>query len=741
VKRLKQHWSARPISWLLSVAMIWPLLLFVLSTVPVQAQTNGTPTWAVLDFENRSGYGGAEVGRTASDAFVVELGKSNKYGVLSRQETQKGIADIGLTAPLDAIGLQRLGRSLGVPAVATGEVAAVSFSRSPRQATASVIIRVIDTTTGELVNGALAQGRSNPRAIGTNDDDALVNEAINNAAFAAVRQITQFNLPKATVLISRDQNSVVLNKGTRDGLFNGLNMVVTRNNSEVGRIQVGDAQADQSNATVTRRGLGIQPQDRATAIYQLPAYSVQGGVLNARNDDVASDGTASSGKRSAFSGITGIIIAILAGALLFSLIKRGSSSGSLGGAQVGKPVAVEGRADVLGGIGAFPVQTSFNLVGTTTGTGTGTTITGFNPQPTPAVYTPIVVKITATTGNIGINNFQEFHVYRSDFPPILQDGGTLTTTGTTGTAGGLNNFGQVPLFSSAGRNSLLVFDDGADKLSITASKPINGIVGGTNGGNGGGGGGGGGGGTTTGLQSVSFGFLPSTGIQRIGAHLQYFIEGLYIQPATNGGSPQNPGSPGNTGTSSTSGNGGSSGGSGSGNTTGNTGHPGTYQLTGRTPTNYITYVEPVYLSNTGEAVTATNATFYNAFSNSTGPDNITINVHSTPAAGSGLEYVLELADNLGFSNRKVLTPQQTGGSTGPYLGALESAPQISGPLVTWFLRNNGGNQDFRVNSLFSGFSTGRQVFARVGARDPQNGASQDTNPYVYSDPVQVPANG
>lgn len=733
MKRLKQHWSARPISWLLSVAMIWPLLLFVLSSVPVQAQTNGTPTWAVLDFENRSGYGGAEVGRTASDAFVVELGKSNKYEVLSRQETEKGIADTGLTPPLDAIGLQRLGRGLGVPAVATGEVAAVSFSRSPRQATASVIIRVIDTNTGELVNGALAQGRSNPRAIGANDDDALVNEAINNAAFAAVRQITQFNLPKATVLISRDQNSVVLNRGTRDGLFNGLNMVVTRNNSEVGRIQVSDAQADQSTASVTRRGLGIQPQDRATAIYQLPAYTVAGGVLNARNNDVASDGASSSGKRSIFSGVTGIILAILAGALLFSLIKRGSSSGSLGGAEVGKPIAVEGRADVLGGEGFFPVATSF--VGVTLSTGTVVT-----NQPTPALYTPIVVKIMATTGNISINNFQEFHVYRSDFPPVLQDVGIVGTTGTNGggggTSGGFNNFGQLPVLTSSGKTPLLVFDDGADKLSITASKPIGSVAGGTTSG--------GNGGTTTGLQTVNFfGILPGTGIQRIGAHLQYFVEGLYMQPATTGGGSQNPA--GNTGTSSTGGNGGSSGTSGgtSGNTTGNAGHPGTEQLTGRTPTNFITYVEPVYLSTTGDPVTAMNTglTGYNAFSVSTGPDNIVINVHSTPAGGSGLEYVLELADNLGFSNKKVLTPQQTGGSTGPYLGALESAPQTSGPLVTWFLRNNGSSQDNRLNTLFSGFSTGRQVFARIGTRDPQNGTSQDTNPFIYSDPVQVPTNG
>lgn len=710
--------------------MIWPLVLFVLSSVPAQAQTNGTPTWAVLDFQNRSGYGGVEVGRTASDAFVVELGKSNKYEVLSRQETQKGIADTGLSEPLDAIGQQRLGRGLGVPAVATGEVAAVSFSRSPRQATASIIIRVIDTNTGELVNGALAQGRSNPRAIGTNDDDALVNEAINNAAFAAVRQITQFNLPKATVLISRDQNSVILNRGTRDGLFNGLNMVVTRNNSEVGRIQVSDAQADQSNATVSRRGLGIQPQDKATAIYQLPAYSVRGGTLNASNSDVASDGASSTGKRSIFSGVTGIILAILAGALLFSLIKRGSSSGSLGGAEVGKPVALEGRADVLGGQGAFPVATSFVGVATTTNITTGLT-----PQPTPTVYTPIVVKITATTGNISINNFLEFHVYRSDFPPLLQDAGIFgTTAGTTGT--GSIGFGQIPLYATSGRNSLIFFDDGADKLGVTSNKPSNATTSGTTNTN------------TGGFSNSLFTFtlggpVPGTGIRQIGAHLQYFIEGLYVQPATNGGSTQNPG--GSTGTSNTSGNS-NTGGSTSGNTTGNGGHAATYQLTGRTPTNFVTYVEPVYFSASpqNDPVTSTNVNPYNAFSISSGPDNIVINVHATPALGAGLDYVLELSDSIGFAtNKRVLTPQQTGGSTGPYLGALESSPQLTGPLVTWFLRNNApsGGVDDRLNTLFPGFSSGRQVFARVGARDPQNGVSTDTNPYIYSDPALVPSNG
>jgi len=701
--------------------MMWPLVLFVLGgTAHAQTSLNGTPTWAVLDFENHSGYGGAEVGRIASDAFVVELGKSNKYEVLSRAETLAGVANIGLTQPLDVIGLQRLGRDRGVAAVATGEVAAVSFSNNPRQATASVIIRVVDTNTGELVNGALAQGRSNPRAIGSSDDDALVNEAINNAAFAAVRQITQFNLPKATVLISRDQDSVVLNRGTRDGLFDGLNMVVTRNGSEVGRIRVTDAQADQSTAAVTRRGLGIQPQDRATAIYQLPEYNVVNRNLVARDTDVSKDGGGGGGshKRSIFTGITGLILAILAGALLLSFIRRGSSSGSLGGATVGKASAIEGRQDVLGGQG-FPPLTTF--VGTINPTPGGSSITQFQN---------VVVRITATTGNISINNFLEFHVYRSDFPQILQNGGLATGGNTGGNNTAPIGFGQVPLFTSTGRNALVEFDDGADKEIPPATKPLLNI--GTTGGSGGGNN------TGNGVQTTPTFFATGTGISAYGARLQYFIEGLYIQPATTGGSSSNPGAPGNTGTSNTSGNGntgntgGNTSGSTSGNTTGNGGHPQTFQLTGRTPTNFITYIDPVFLrAASGQTSPSQSSRIYSPSGN---PSTDTlVNVGATPGAD---DYVLELSTSMGFEHKTVLTPGQTGSSTtGPFRGdplAPQAAPETDMQItsIIWNLRNGTS-----LKALFGGAN---QVFARVGARDSRNGPDQGANPYVYSDPAQVP---
>lgn len=58
MKHLKKHWSAQPLSFLLSVLMVLPVLaVFLLRAPAVQAQGLATPqpTWAVLDFANPSG--------------------------------------------------------------------------------------------------------------------------------------------------------------------------------------------------------------------------------------------------------------------------------------------------------------------------------------------------------------------------------------------------------------------------------------------------------------------------------------------------------------------------------------------------------------------------------------------------------------------------------------------------------------------------------------------------------------
>ena len=546
MKRLKLHWSARPLSWLLSVAMLMPIMVLLLAAAPraeaqASAARSGQPAWAVLDFTNRSGYGGNDVGRQASDSFVVELGKSNKYDVSPRQDTLAGLENLGLTLPLDKIGMQKLGRDRNVDAVVSGEVLTVAFDNSPRRATVSVIVRVVDTASGELINGAVAQGVSTPRPVGGGDDDSLVNQAIDNATFTAVRQITSFNLPRATVLNNVDTSNVLINKGSRDGIYNGLNLLITRNGTEVGRARVTSVEPDQSTATVTDSGLGIQPQDRANAIYQLPSYSVHADRLIADNAGASSAGT-SSAKRNSFSGIGGILVAIVVGALLLSLVKGGSSSGSIGNAQIGSA-----RAVLIRDPGAVaPV----GLASATT----------FDPV-------AVSILVTANRGNIDASLFNEYHVYRRDLNSVVA---------APLPAGG---FGPIPVDTDATSGPLSFHDDGTPDRSFSVSKPLTANPAAL----------------TTYVCNNGTNVCSGTGFPTtlIGIPIRYYVEGLWTQTSVTSST--------GTTTSGTT----TSGTTTSGTTTSGTTTTTTFNLTGRQATNPVTYLVPPIVAQDGSQFTGT----------------------------------------------------------------------------------------------------------------------------------------
>ena len=693
--------------------MVLPVLCLFLFAAPPSAQAQGLssrqPTWAILDFANPSGYGGGDVGRLASDSFVVELAKLNRYAVLPRQDLLDKIQTENLTPPLNLTSIRRLGEALGVDAIVAGEIASVSFSRDRRQAKVSLVVRVIDPRSGYLLNGALAEGYSNPRPIPVSDEEQLVNEAFGNAAFNAVKQISKFNLPVATVLIGRDTSSVTLNKGSRDGLYDGLDMLVTRNGVVTGTVRITEATNNDSNAVVTDQGTGIRPEDRATAIYHLPSFTVDkstGTFNNVSTGDVAVDTPSPGTHHNGFSGIGGLLIALLAAALLVSLIKRGGKDGSLGGASVTGPQAIAGRSSDLGGpLTSVPVGVAISA----------------------AVYIPVAVRITSDLGNINPNNFLEYHVYRSDSPVVLTspaslgitptfttstggNNGNNGTTGTTGGAGGtlgLGGFGQLPLLTQASHSNLVVFDDANNKTSIVASKPdledsstlstVSVTAPGATAAN-----------PTVGL--------PGTGLA-FGQRVSYTVEGLYIQPATFGSGSINPGtssgstnvgglnSTNNNNNNSNNTNNGTNNNTNTGSSTGvSSGHGQTFQLTGRRNTNTVTLIEPVLPS--ANAVSGTGAT------------NINITVPATRGAD---DYIVQISTDPSFSN--AVTFHSVAGS---YAGtATPTQPTQGAPVV------------FNNINLTTAFPNGTTFFYRIGARDPANGSSTSSNPYIFSDPLAL----
>ena len=394
------------------------------------------PSWVVLDFTNDTSYGGLDIGREASDAMVVELTKTNKFTITARADVDNAISTLGLTSPLNTVATQKLGRELNADGVVTGEVVSITKHDNPAEYDATVVVRVTDVASGELINGALARGVVHAPPGTTPDEDMLVGEAISQAAFTAVEKMSEYNLPIATVLNNIDPQTVLLNHGTRDGLHPGQAMIVTRQGQEVGRIRVTSVEADNSEAVITNPGLGISPDDKCKAIFALPAYSIHGSDV-VTSGDINSTSTASSSTHSAFSGVGGILLAVLPGALIVSFAGKGSHNSNVGGSGVGSSSARDGYGPSVG----LPLPTG-----------------------TVSVNASLANLITWGSGNLNPTSIVSFNIYRSSYD----------------TAGGLNNGEPVPVLSVA-YNQRSAYDTGIARnvtynqvlaLNVTGGVPI-----------------------------------------------------------------------------------------------------------------------------------------------------------------------------------------------------------------------------------------------------------------------------
>ncbi len=276
--RMKRIWATRTVT-VGVISMMAFGVLYPLGAARAYAQQITLPRIAVIDFQNKSGVGGQSIARAATDAVASEFQKTGKYEVLARGEVEQQLKDLELAPPLDRIGFLRLGRALQTESLIAGEVNAITFVGSPKQAQVTLSVRVIDIASGEPVNGAVATGRSNPRPGYAGDDDTLIQEAIRNAAFEAVRIIQTATIPEATVLTTRGGKEVILNRGIRGGLKVGMEMVVIRRGEEVGRIRVTQVSDSDAVAEIIAVTKGIQSEDKARAIFEVPTVQVKGGKV------------------------------------------------------------------------------------------------------------------------------------------------------------------------------------------------------------------------------------------------------------------------------------------------------------------------------------------------------------------------------------------------------------------------------------------------------------------------------
>lgn len=309
---------------MLIVALISTLAPLPLSK-PAKAQLLPQYSVGVVDFVNESGVQGELLARLATDAVVVEMSKTNRYDVsITRTQMKTEMEKLDLHSPLSKTGLVRLGESLSADAMLEGSITSVQLAGSgvTRRASVTLVVQMVDQASGEIVNGAVQTGNSSARVGYTPDDDALMVEAINNAAFLAVKTMVDYIIPEATVQNSLGENQVMLNRGSRDGIATGMQMIVLRNKEIIGYLTVQGVSPQDSSAKITKSMRGIQPEDRARAIFEMPAI---GGA--ASNESLPSGAPPQSKMKSKTLGK--IAKFLLGAALVFgvvSLFKSGRGS-------------------------------------------------------------------------------------------------------------------------------------------------------------------------------------------------------------------------------------------------------------------------------------------------------------------------------------------------------------------------------------------------------------------------------
>ncbi len=348
LKRFRELAVTRLLAWPVVAALLISVLAPIVA-VPAAAQS--MQQVAVVDFTVRKGQGDASLTRSATDAVAMELSR-NGFNVVPRSQVQSAMDDLALEVPLDKLGVTKLGARLGATTVITGEVVNVAVTGTPRRAAVTMIIRSADVASGEIVSGAAVTGHSNARVGYSGEDQELIREAVANGAFEASRTIASYNIPEATVLNTISTDEVLINRGARGGIQNGMEMVVLRGSSSevVGRIRVQRVSDTDAIAKIISSTRGISPEDKCRAVFTAPEVRVaKGGQVKTVEPRV--------NPPSVFSSVGK---ALLIGALVYgavTLAKGGNGSENAAVARVAaraiQPVNGQPRIEVTWAHGMF----------------------------------------------------------------------------------------------------------------------------------------------------------------------------------------------------------------------------------------------------------------------------------------------------------------------------------------------------------------------------------------------------
>lgn len=216
------------------------------------------PRIAVLGFANNSTftYWGDNLGGAAADELTTQLVKSGAFTVVERSQVNAILDEqhFGLSGAVDASTAAEIGKILGVQAMLLGSITQFSVDRksggigafraSYTEAESKMDVRVVSTTTAEILAVAEGQGKKRMGGVGWENfdferefDAGLAQEALRPAVENAVEEIVAQAEVLASlapvaapgeVVGSPEPGVVYIDKGAGDGIEVGQRFDVYR---------------------------------------------------------------------------------------------------------------------------------------------------------------------------------------------------------------------------------------------------------------------------------------------------------------------------------------------------------------------------------------------------------------------------------------------------------------------------------------------------------------------------------
>jgi len=285
-------------------------LLFLLSTSPYSfSAANLKKTVAVFEFTNDSGYGSyANLGDDFSMQLSDALIKSGQFIVLTRQDLDVVIAeqDLASSSRFAKSNTAKIGKAIPAQILIKGKITefeertsgggqglslyGVSIGSKSASAHVAVIIQIIDTTTGQILDSERVEGKAKSGGLSIGYSGAF---SLGSSSFkkTPLGKATQIAIDKAVVYVGQrlsrqpwqgkvvtvKDGTVFINAGTGAGIAEGMKFAVYRQgeslidpdtgidlgseNTKIADISVTEAQEKFSKAKILNSSSQIQRSD------------------------------------------------------------------------------------------------------------------------------------------------------------------------------------------------------------------------------------------------------------------------------------------------------------------------------------------------------------------------------------------------------------------------------------------------------------------------------------------------